>query len=243
MCIDVIDVPEIIVCNNVDSGCPWEGTLQSADDHMLKDCDYQPMACSLETLGCHYNNVRKNLRKHEEENKEEHFYQVMLAALDLNQLDNTLKTGKHKIIKLSKFMKLRENKVEFRSDPFYTPLGYKLEFQVSTYGQGSGCGSHLSVFINIMNSPSAIELKEPFDGEVVVELLNHLLDRDHHQKVIVFDAAEGIRSTGSCGYNKFIAVSDLGRNRVKYVEYLRFDVLCFRITLRSHLYRHWLYSD
>ena len=68
------------------------------------------------------------------------------------------------------------------SKPFYTgPKGYKMCLGVFPGGNGDGKGNSISVFIHMMKGECDSELKWPFRGSVVVELLNQMADHTHHR--------------------------------------------------------------
>ena len=46
-------------------------------------------------------------------------------------------------------------------------------------GNGEGRGTHVSLFIHIMKGESDSQLKWPFRGSVVIEMLNQQADHTH----------------------------------------------------------------
>ena len=66
------------------------------------------------------------------------------------------------------------------SPHFYThPNGYKMCLVVCANGTGSGRGTHLSVFVSLMQGEFDDQLKWPFQGSISVKLMNQREDRDH----------------------------------------------------------------
>ena len=66
------------------------------------------------------------------------------------------------------------------SPHFYThPNGYKMCLVVCANGTGSGRGTHLSVFVSLMQGEFDDQLKWPFQGSISVKLVNQREDRDH----------------------------------------------------------------
>ena len=66
------------------------------------------------------------------------------------------------------------------SKAFYTSLnGYRMCLGVFPGGNGEGKGTHVSLFVHLMKGENDSELKWPFRGSVVVELLNQQADHTH----------------------------------------------------------------
>ena len=62
---------------------------------------------------------------------------------------------------------------EYYSHPFYThPNGYKLCLQVDANDYGVGKGTHIFISASLMKEDYNNNLEWPFEGEIVVNLLN-----------------------------------------------------------------------
>ena len=80
-----------------------------------------------------------------------------------------------------------ENDEEFMSPSFYTsPEGYHMSIKVHANGNCSGEGTHVSVFVYILEGRNDSKLKWPFIGSVKIELLNQLEDDNHHIKTVLY---------------------------------------------------------
>lgn len=82
-----------------------------------------------------------------------------------------------------KLMLVRENRgpTSFYSQPFYTNYyGYKLCARIYLNGDGSGRGSHVSLFIVIMQGEYDDILPWPFALKVTLVLLDQSVNRKHH---------------------------------------------------------------
>ena len=78
------------------------------------------------------------------------------------------------------------------SEPFYTsPGGNKMCINVYPNGDGEAQGSHVSVFIKLLEGPNDESLHWPFLG--TVELLNQLADSDHHIRTLTMDTEDDTR--------------------------------------------------
>jgi hypothetical protein len=62
---------------------------------------------------------------------------------------------------------------EWYSPPFYThPHGYRMCLEVHCNGKNMDKGSHVSLFVNLIQGEYDEQLKWPFCGEVTIQLLN-----------------------------------------------------------------------
>ncbi len=125
---------------------------------------------------------------------------------------------------------LRQQRDEWISEPFYSNSGYKMVLRVCPYGVDDGSGTHLSVYIHIIQGEYDHQLEWPFHGEVTVTLVDQRLER-HRTHTVEFthdDSEAGARRfnntlTNRIGCGKFMAYSHLSPN------YLKDDCLMFRI--------------
>jgi TNF receptor-associated factor 4 len=74
---------------------------------------------------------------------------------------------------------------------FYThPNGYKMCVRICANGNGPGQGTHLSVYVSLMQGEFDDQLKWPFQGIITVKLLNQEEDKDHVTKTVKFIESE-----------------------------------------------------
>lgn len=144
------------------------------------------------------------------------------------------------VFKMTEYEKHRCMNTEWNSPPFHSSLGkYKFCLVVDAAGSGISKG-YLSVFVCLMHGESDDDLRWPFLGEITIQLLNQLGDRNHATGTIRF--TEFTPSTFSArmygdghgtkgwGQQKFIGLEELAYNEVKTRQYLKDDSLWFRIT-------------
>ena len=82
---------------------------------------------------------------------------------------------------ISDYSEKKENYEKWYSSPFYTHnRGYKFHLQVFPHGYGTGSPSHFSVAAGLMRGEYDNELEWPFEGDIIVELLNWRADKNHH---------------------------------------------------------------
>lgn len=127
--------------------------------------------------------------------------------------------------KMYNFDGLKATNKEWFSTPFYThPKGYKMCLNVDANGYGDGKDTHVSVFIYLMQGDFDSELKWPFQGDIVVQLLDQTGEDDHENTVRFTKNTEEStagrvlnkeRANGAPGVHEFIAHSDL---KPKYLK-------------------------
>ena len=110
--------------------------------------------------------------------------------------------------------------------------GYKMCLRVDANGYGGKKGTHVSVYIYLMQGDNDGNLKWPFKGTIKVSLLNQLEDDRHLTKQWLSRnssgrVTEGARaSSGSgSGLQQFVSHQDLH----KTCFYLKDDTLFFRV--------------
>ncbi len=139
----------------------------------------------------------------------------------------------HTILTMTNFKKYKANKTVWWSPPVYTHhRGYKICLGVYANGNGTGKGTHVSVFVYFMRGEFDDSLKWPFRGVISYQLLDQVNDKDHKTHTLTHDdkapntscarVTEGERSVG-WGYSKFIAHTELEP------KYLRNNTLLFQI--------------
>ena len=144
------------------------------------------------------------------------------------------------------FEQYRSEDGEWQSPPFYSHLqGYKMCLLVNANGHGSVKGTHVSVWVHLMRGEFDDQLKWPFRGEVTIQLLNQLGDRNHATGTIHFTdwtpdmyrsrVERRERAEKGLGIQEFIGHHNLDFNPAKNRQYLRDGRLCFRVTRVKHI--------
>ena len=137
---------------------------------------------------------------------------------------------------LTEFLKRKQLKNRFFSSFFVTHRhGYKLCLNVYANGKGSGKGTHVSVYVQVLAGDNDDQLQWPFVGDIVVELVNWRKDKGHHSKTLSIGVVSGLdkvtegTSGMAFGLYQFVSHSSLSYNRFSDTEYLHGDSLHFRI--------------
>ena len=143
--------------------------------------------------------------------------------------------------KMSEYGKKKGENVIFHSEPFYTsPGGYKMCIRVDPNGDSVGKGSHVSVFIKLLEGPNDESLHWPFLGTVEFKLLNQLADSDHHGYTLTLGKTLNARPGKSWGHHHFFPHSKLSHDSARNTQYLMDDTLYFKVTVTMEDPKPWL---
>ena len=226
-----------VACENKDCDCVLERRL--VQDHVDQDCDYTEVSCKYALLGCENKIIRKDMKKHEEDH-EAHLFLALKSIVDLNtkvlRLQWQVEKGALALVKVSDYSYKRRNDIRYSSEPFFTnPSGYKMELWVRANGYGDASGTHLTVFLHILEGPFDSQLSWPLLATFKVELRNQLEDKNHHAASVKFIDTEYSHrgATRGLGIYKFIAQSALKLDSSKNIQYLKDDTLYFGVFLED----------
>ena len=144
---------------------------------------------------------------------------------------------------LTEFTKRKQFNNEYCSQSFYShPNGYKLCLRVDANGSGNGKGTHVSIFASLMKGDYDNNLQWPFEGDIVVELLNWRENNNHYcgdtfclnknydsDGRLTSRVTEGEYALLRVGHTSFITHSSLFYNPDTNTEYLQDDCLHLRV--------------
>ena len=245
------------------AGCGKRGLVRrDMAHHLSENCPSELVACKFAIAGCQLILKRKDLQQHLQD-KDWHLDTVLssyisqtLLVQDLLHrntpniplpfcpwLQNmpTCYPRPQWVIKMEAFQEKKKNDEMWYSDPLYSHFGgYKMCFCVYANGQKTGKGTHVSVYICLMQGDNDYNLKWPFRGTIKASLLNQLEDGQHHTKQVWSPGSdipddtsgrvtEGERASRSWGLKDFIALEDLRYHAKKKCQYLKDDTLFFRV--------------
>ena len=225
------DLP--IQCSN--EGCNEKMPRRSLASHN-ETCPKAIIPCEYNTVGCNKKMKREEQEKHNEEEIKQHLEAAM------KKIEVLLPTNQ--VIKLNQYTEKKEEEEDWYSPGFYTsPGGYKMSLNVITNGTSKGKGTHVSCFICLMAGEYDDTLEWPFQGEVTIELLNQLEDKNHKKYNIQYNEStrdehkqrlkEGRGTAGGRGYTQFISHEQLKHNPVTNCQYLKDDSLYFRVSVKA----------
>ena len=184
---------------------------------------------------------------HEKDDKL-HFHIALDKVVSLEEEITTIKnTIKDKEItylltfKLNEFQKKKDNNDEyFFSTTFYSsPNGYHMQVQVYANGYAAGRGTHVSVLVHMLQGGHDAELKWPFIGNVTIQILNQLEDRNHHERIVHIKETNMVVGE-NWGCHEFIPHSKLANDPVKNTQYLKDNTLYFRVSVDIPDHKPWL---
>ena len=122
------------------------------------------------------------------------------------------------------------------STPFYSgPQGYKMRLQVIANGYGDGAGTHVSVYVQIIQGEYDDTLTWPYTGTVTYEIINWKDDSNHVKMTDYFSKASarcrnkptGKNSNNGWGRHKALSHNELyGSNS----QYINNDILYIRVS-------------
>ena len=215
--------------------CPNEGCqehIKRCEIHIHKrNCLKEVVSCRYASVGCKHRIKREELDEHDRVYIRQHLELAVDALQHLN-------TSGIVNIKMENFEECKENKQEWYSPAFYSsPGGYKMCLRVNANGYCEASGTYVSCFVCLMSGEYDDTLEWPFQGEVTIELLNQLEDKNHKKKTTSFNKSTPLEASQKVvgkaydkgwGYPKFIAHSELSLNSSPY---LKDDTLYFRVNI------------
>ena len=242
-----------VKCKNSSRGCAWLGTLRSYLEVHSPVCPKEVNHCMYGDVGCRAKIPREKQASHNVEKMGYHF----ACALDTIQKMKKVQTELQfsvmdiratlppaqpvAILRMSHFDDHHTNNKCWYSTPFHSqPKGYKMCLRVDANGIAASHGTHVSLFICLMQGEYDDDLVWPFQGKITVELLNQIQDRNHHMGTVQFDSQQNdecnsrvtsvVSGTGR-GWPQFIShkLLSAGMKEDKKCQYLKGDCLYFRI--------------
>ena len=248
---------KVIPCPNAE--CTETIKRLNLKSHLEKDCQYTVISCKYEGIGCDVKMKRKDKGSHEQDDKA-HLHQAFNTVVKLQRdlqytaakltsatetikslqekYDNMVDKRKPFIFELPDYGIKKFFGTEFKSPSFYTSSdGYNMYIDVCPNGSGDSIGTHVSVFVHILNGRNDKNLTWPFIGTVEIELLNQLADQNHHLKKLIFTKETDMNVGKGWGFLGFIAHDEL---HTSDAQYLKDDTLYFRISAEVAECKHWM---
>ena len=241
---DIVTKQHIPVCHEFPVKCPNKCKVGGLKRKQLKahidECPLQEIECPFSSAGCTVKLPRNQMETHEDTAIRQHLRLVL--QLNLKQKPSASTSTAvcpqylHKLppvaFTVTDFQrkKLLGNRV-WTSPPYYTHIGgYKFCLKVYPNGDGSGKGTHISVYARLMEGEHDDELEWPFEGSTTVELLNQRDDKAHYSKTLNLNRYSDddgtrtsrvvVKETAAHGYSRilnFNRYSDDGGTRTSRV--------------------------
>lgn len=230
-----------VKCVNSTRGCAWLGTLRNYLEVHTPACPKEIKHCTYYDVGCRAKILREDQAVHNVEKMGYHF----ACALDTIQKMKKVETELQRsvidlksrvqpiqpvaVIRMPHFDEHRTNNRCWYSTPFFShPKGYKMCLRVDANGIASSHGTHVSLFVCLMQGDYDDELVWPFQGKIPVELLNQIHDSHHHTGIVKFDSPQN----DECNSRVTAVVSGTGRGWPQFISHkllssgLRSDINC-----------------
>lgn len=266
---DIVTEKHLPVCLEAPVECPnncktKELTRGRLQEHMDSECPLKPVDCEFASVGCTTKLPRAQMSMHLRGSMENHLLLVMkeLERMRVKMGEEPAEGGVVQPQRPSPASNLLFNlpPVQFTmtnfsahkkaddtwfSPPFYSNTnGYKMCLEVLANGdtEGSAEGTHVSVYVRLMKGHSDSELRWPFEGDIVLELLNWRENMEHVEKIVHFSEAVASQSpsaqqvtsgehadTKGWGYDSFLPHSALPYDPATNTEYIQDDCLRLRV--------------
>jgi len=166
---------------------------------------------------------------------------VITKSFKRNESGIALKCGEAMVFKVPHYDHKKSTNEHFYSDKFYTsPEGYRMCIEVDVNGDGAGKDSHVSVYAKLLEGDNDSRLPWPFMGTVTFSLLNQISDANHHSWTLEYKATDNALAGSSWGKPRFISHANLLYDKVRETEYLKNDVLYFRVKIEASDIKQWL---
>ena len=208
----------------------------------LEECGYSEIQCKYQRLGCDVKMMRKDIPSHEDEDKL-HLHMALDKVTTMDAIIKkhiiTLGEGNSLTFKFREFQKMKDSNGRFCSPTFYCLDGYHMKVQVLANGNGGAKGTHVSVYVHILKGKYDAELNWPFAGNVTVQILNQLEDKNHEELILNTKEIYMVVGKG-WGRPEFISHSELAHDPFKNTQYLKDDTLYFRVSVDIPDHKPWL---
>ena len=212
--------------------------------HLDEECKMQEIECKFSHAGCPSKIKRQDMRDHMEIKKDEHLEMVSTQCKKLKTEVTDLKFAISQIAPRPVFFPPPEiiynfeKRDKYRFSPsFYTHVGgYKMCLGIET-----NKGPYVGVYIHMMKGEFDSHLQWPFEGEIIVQLVNQKEGgRNYEKQVVVRQKKYGVGvsfdrvteediGTKRKGLENFISHDDLYKPQ-EGKEYLKNDTLMFKVT-------------
>ena len=232
-------------CSN--RGCEEKIPRRLLASH-TETCPKAIITCEYNTVGCNKRMKREEQEKHNKESVQEHLQmtkkhlQMAKETIESLKLTQRRQVSSPFVAKLMEYKQKKRNHEEWYSPGFYTsPGGYKMCLCVYPNGDGVAEGTYVTCYICLMPGEHDDTLEWPFQGEVTIELLNQLEDKNHKEYTLHYNEStpntskqrvtKDAKSKG-WGYTQFILHSELKYNPITNCRYLKDDSLYFRVSVK-----------
>ena len=238
---DIVMEQHLPVCHEFPVKCPnkckVEGLKRKQLNAHADECPLQVIECPFSSAGCTVKLPRNQMEMHEDTAMRQHLRIVAKQVDSLRECSVPCTLGPVVCPQLiynippvgfimKGFLEKKQADKVWTSPPYYTHIGgYKFCLEVYPNGDGSGKGTHISIYARLMEGEHDNELEWPFEGWMAFELFNQKEDDIPYQTQFVFNG-----QTNRIGLTEFISHADLSYNPTTNTEYLQDDCLRLRVS-------------
>ena len=207
-------------------------------------CPNEKVRCKYADIGCEHRELRNDIGRHERDDTL-HLHLALGTVTKLRrQLDEVRSTQALPVFKISHFDHYKMTRNLWYSPPFYShPGGYRMCIRMDVNGENETEGEYISVFVFMMAGENDDHLIWPFRGEVTIELLNQLEDKNHYTRTLPYKEEQneddnrrvwvGERAMHGRGKSRYISHAALACNEMDY-QYLKDDCIYFRVCVEVY---------
>lgn len=215
-----------ISCPNA---CGEEHIILKELEHHLETCPKEVIFCMYHDMGCLVTLPREEMPNHEDGDQKQHLKMAAKAISELRTRSN--KEEPLLVSKLQNFSQLKQWHKTFHTHS----SGYELKLVVSPDGKRTKAdGRYISLGIYLSASRNDPTLVWPFQGKIMLEILNQLEDNNHHQVMATFCVPRVPLTQRVCSKvfysSRFLPHSKLGYDVDTNCQYLVDDALFIRIS-------------
>ena len=233
----------IIPCKFKGLGCDVKLKKKDMRAHEKDDKIHVHMAIDMiAKLECDLRDTKERTNKLEKDIKDAFTLTDTLNKDVQIALDNiaTLKNGQAVKLKLKQYQQMKDQDECLESPSYYTSSnGYRMSLRVHVNGYDEYKGTHVIVFAIILKGKFDTELKWPFLGTITFTLVNQLEDKNHKTVKVSMTSEDDAQIGRACGA-ALIRHSKLGYDPDKQTQYLKDDILYFRMSVEVADCKPWL---
>ena len=249
---DIVTEQHYPVCEQFPVECPNVCSVEHLKrielaSHLEEQCPLQVIQCPFTSAGCTVQLPRREMEEHEDKAMQQHL-RMMMSMLKVKQEKPAAVTTNqpHFLFNLvpvefaiTDFTKKKECDAKWISPPFYShPQGYKFRLAVFPNGLYTGCGTHVSLCVLLLEGEYDDHLDWPVDASIVVDLI----DWGRPEIEESFDIEQGLDLNSannlvtkkgikrSLIYSQFFPHSSLSYNSTTNTEYLQNDCVRLRVS-------------
>ena len=203
----------------------------------LNECPLQLVECPCSNTGCSVQLPRREMAAHTLQQHNQVLEQNINQAVAITPPPNTaspqyLYNLPPVVFTLTDFLEKKQADKVWTSPPYYTHTrGYKFCLKVYPNGDGSGKGTHISVYACLMRGEYDSELEWPFEGAVSVQLCNWREEKNHLRENFGREMFCAMKEDTAIVYGnpEFITHTDLTLNTTTNTQYLYGNCLQLKV--------------